>query len=204
MKIYLARHGETRLNKAHLMQGRSDEPLSETGIRQAQTMRRILLDAGEDLHFDAVYASPLQRAVTTATILADVPAEAVITDERLLEADFGKYEKCPYTQLGPWMTLYWRYPEYFPAPNTVETLDSMISRSHAFLKELEQKDYDAVLVACHGGILRPDASPTDGNSSAKRDPAGASHTGINSPAKKIMSGMTAIDSSVLCVTVLQA
>ena len=27
MKIYLARHGETRLNKAHLMQGRSDEPL---------------------------------------------------------------------------------------------------------------------------------------------------------------------------------
>ena len=49
-----------------------------------------------------------------------------------------------------------------------------------------------------------DASPTDGNSSAKRDPAGASHTGINSPAKKIMSGMTAIDSSVLCVTVLQA
>ena len=48
------------------------------------------------------------------------------------------------------------------------------------------------------------ASPTGGNSSAKRDPAGASHTGINSPAKKIMSGMTAIDSSVLCVTVLQA
>ena len=155
MKIYLARHGETRLNKAHLMQGRYDEPLNETGIRQAQTMRRILLDAGEDLHFDAVYASPLQRAVTTATILADVPAEAVITDERLLEADFGKYEKRPYTQLGPWMTLYWRYPEYFPAPKTVETLDSMISRSHAFLKELEQKDYDVVLVACHGGILRP-------------------------------------------------
>jgi alpha-ribazole phosphatase/probable phosphoglycerate mutase len=31
----------------------------------------------------------------------------------------------------------------------------MIDRTSSFLKELEQKDYENVLVACHGGIIRP-------------------------------------------------
>ena len=30
----------------------------------------------------------------------------------------------------------------------------MVERSRSFLKELEQKDYDNVLVVCHGGIIR--------------------------------------------------
>ena len=35
MKIYLTRHGQTDWNKQHLMQGRSDLPLNETGRLQA-------------------------------------------------------------------------------------------------------------------------------------------------------------------------
>ena len=154
MKIYLARHGQTRLNKSHLMQGRSDEPLNETGIAQARGMREKLLRDHPDLRFDAVYASPLQRAVKTASILSGVPEDQIIRDERIIEADFGKYELRPYTLLGPWMTLYWRYPEIFPAPPTVEKVAAMVERSHSFLRELEEKDYDTVLVTCHGGILR--------------------------------------------------
>ena len=52
------------------------------------------------------------------------------------------------------MTLYWMFPERFPAPAGVETTESMRERSASFLKELEEKDYENVLVACHGGILR--------------------------------------------------
>ena len=154
MNLWLTRHGQTNLNKAHLMQGRTDEPLNENGIAQARQMREILTSHKPGLQFDAVYASPLCRAVKTASILADVPESRIITDDRLIEADFGIYEKRRYWLVGPRMGLYWALPEIFPAPPTVESTGSMILRAHSFLRELEQKDYENVLVACHGGILR--------------------------------------------------
>ena len=154
MRIWLTRHGQTNLNKAHRMQGQVEVPLNETGIAQAKQMRAILTSRHPDLHFDAVYASPLRRAIKTASILGDVPETEIRIDERLIETDFGRYENAHYYLMGPRMTLYWALPEVFPAPPTVESTESMIRRSHAFLKELEQQPFDNVLVACHGGILR--------------------------------------------------
>lgn len=150
MNIWVTRHGQTDLNKAKLMQGRSDVPLNETGRAQARAARKRI----GNVTFDAVYASPLDRAIETGSIIGNVPRESIITDPRLIEADFGRYEKHPYYALGPKMTLYWQWPWIFPKPETVESLDSMIERSSSFLKELETKDYENVLVACHGGIMR--------------------------------------------------
>ena len=151
MKIWIARHGQTRLNKMRLMQGRTDEPLNETGIAQAKAARKKI----GDIRFDAVYASPLDRAIVTGSIIGNVSRSEIIIDDRLIEADFGKYEKRKYYLMNPAMVLYWSMPELFPAPTTVEKLSELIGRSHSFLKELEQKDYENVLVACHGGIMRP-------------------------------------------------
>lgn len=150
MKLYITRHGQTDLNKIELMQGRVDEPLNETGIAQAQEARRNL----GDVHFDAVYVSPLQRAVKTACIIGDVTEEELVKDERIIEVDFGKYERMNYYKLGPWMTIYWMLPEIIPAPPTVETIRSMTTRSKDFLDELATKDYENVLIVCHGGIIR--------------------------------------------------
>ncbi len=150
MKIWITRHGQTNLNLAHLMQGLTDEPLNETGIRQAKEARAKI---GDEV-FDAVYASPLQRAVVTGAIIGNVPVESVKTDPRIIETDFGKYEKRKYTGMGPAMSLYWTLPEIFPAPASVETIASMRARSADFLRELEQSGYENVLVACHGGIMR--------------------------------------------------
>ena len=150
MRIWLTRHGQTNLNKAKLMQGLTDEPLNETGIEQARAARERI----GDMTFDAVYASPLDRAITTASIIGGVKKEDVIIDSRIIEVNFGRYEKRKYFLLGLRMTLYWALPEVFPAPKTVETIASMVDRSSSFLKELEQKDYENVLVTCHGGIIR--------------------------------------------------
>ncbi len=158
MQIWLTRHGQTDLNKKRRMQGRSDIPLNETGLEQARQMRRLLEEAYPGLHFDAVYASPLRRAVVTASVIGGVPEEDVLTDERLLETDFGRYERRKYYLMGPAMSAYWALPERFRAPATVESVASMTERAAGFLWELEQtgfeKGYENVLVACHGGILR--------------------------------------------------
>ena len=132
------------------MQGRTDAPLNETGILQARQAREKIAD----MHFDAVYSSPLQRARKTASIIGDVPEDKILIDDRLVEVNFGKYELHRYELLGPKMTLYWLLPEYMPSPATVEPLSSMVARSTSFLQDLEKKDYDNVLVVCHGGILR--------------------------------------------------
>ncbi len=150
MKIWITRHGQTDLNKKHLMQGRIDQPLNDTGIAQAKSVREMI----GDIHFDAVYASPLDRAITTASIVGGVKKDEVIIDERIIETDFGKYDCKKYSRMGPKMTLFWALPELFPAPATVESVASMVARSHEFLKELEGKDYENVLVTCHGGIIR--------------------------------------------------
>ena len=150
MKIWLVRHGQTNLNLAKLMQGRTDEPLNETGIRQA---KEAALQA-QGVSFDAVYSSPLSRAVVTAALISGRPQDEIIRDERLIETDFGIYEKKPYLGMGLRMTLYWALPELFPAPPSVETIRSMTERSASFLKELEQQPFENVLVSCHGGIIR--------------------------------------------------
>lgn len=150
MKIYVTRHGQTNLNKQELMQGRVDEPLNETGIAQAKQAAQKVAD----VKFDAVYASPLDRAKKTAAIIGHVDEQELIIDERIIEAEFGKYDKRKYSAVGLWMSLYWGFPEIFPAPKTVEKVSEMVERSSAFMKELESKDYENVLVVCHGGIIR--------------------------------------------------
>ena len=150
MKIWVTRHGQTKYNKMKQMQGLTDEPLNETGIAQAKAARAAI----GDVVFDAVYASPLDRAIETASIIGNVPREQVQVDPRIIEVDFGKYELQKFTALGPRMWLYWGFPEVMPAPATVEPVASMVKRSREFLQEVEKQNYENVLVVCHGGIIR--------------------------------------------------
>jgi alpha-ribazole phosphatase/probable phosphoglycerate mutase len=151
MKIYVTRHGQTDYNKKRMMQGLSDIPLNDVGIAQAKARRESI----GDIEFDAVYASPLIRAVKTAEIIGNVTEDQVIKDERIIEANFGKYELMGYYSTGLKMMAYWSFPEIFPAPEGVETIRQMRDRTASFLEELKKKDYENVLVACHGGIIRP-------------------------------------------------
>lgn len=150
MQIWITRHGQTNLNKKSLMQGLTDEPLNEIGIQQAYEARNRI----GNVVFDAVFSSPLDRAVVTGSIIGNVDRQEVITDERLTEMNFGKFELYNYYRMGPAMSFYWLFPDIFRAPDTVETMKSMNERTTDFFHDLEKKEYENVLISAHGGIMR--------------------------------------------------
>lgn len=150
MKVYVTRHGQTKYNKDKLLQGLTDEPLNEIGINQAKEARKEL----SNVKFDACFASPLCRAIKTASIMGGIDEKDVIVDPRIIEIDFGPFELRSYFRMGFKLTLFWILPEVFKAPKEVESIDAMAERVNSFFEELEKKDYENVLIACHGGIIR--------------------------------------------------
>ena len=150
MKILLVRHGETDFNKNKLIQGHSDIVLNETGKEQA-------INAGQKItnfDIDAVFSSPLKRALETARLMLDNSNNSqnerldLVTDSRLIEKYFGDFEGLT-------------FDEYFKALDTgsnletIEQEENVYKRAHSFFLD-KYKDYNnkTILVVCHGALIR--------------------------------------------------
>lgn len=83
--FYLVRHGETEANKAGILQGQMDVPLSEKGRRQA----RLVAEALSGVQLDAVYSSDLSRARETAEAIMQGRTCPLVLDKRLRELHMG-------------------------------------------------------------------------------------------------------------------
>ena len=83
MELVLLRHGSTSGNAEHRYVGRTDEPLSQAGAREAR-------ESGVREDVGCVYVSPLQRARQTAAICFPRARQVVV--DGLREMDFGDFE----------------------------------------------------------------------------------------------------------------
>ena len=87
-QLLLVRHGETEYNVAGLAQGWSDSPLSPRGREQVQR----LAERVRRFHPDALFCSPLGRAVSTAEAIADVTGLEIRIVDGLREMSYGSWE----------------------------------------------------------------------------------------------------------------
>ena len=146
--IYIIRHGQTEKNKAMVLQGRSDQPLNEAGVRQAEQAGAYFREKG--IRFDRVWSSPLIRAVQTAKLVA--PEAEVLTDERLLEMDYGPYEGASLEDPAPELLHFFMDFVHNPAPKGMESLDSVVRRLGAFLEEIHETGN--ILISTHAIAMK--------------------------------------------------
>jgi broad specificity phosphatase PhoE len=86
--IILARHGQTAWNAAEVFRGQIDIKLDETGLKQAELLAGYL----SHRKFEAIYSSPLRRAVQTAEAIARYHGLAVEIDPGLNDMNFGEWQ----------------------------------------------------------------------------------------------------------------
>ncbi|HWB92921.1 MAG TPA: histidine phosphatase family protein [Puia sp.] len=154
LNVYLLRHGETPYNAdGNRYCGRTDIELTAKGLKQAESVYQRL----KTVHLDAVYSSPLVRAAKTAALASGW--EKVQTDQRLIEVDFGSWEKKTREEFvaeDPQSWAAWdRDPEHARAGNTGETAGEVVKRLDAFFAEMLTKHAaQTILVAGHNGTNR--------------------------------------------------
>ena len=141
----LLRHGQTDWNVEGRLQGTSDIPLNETGLRQAHAAASAIVAA----EWDLVLTSPLQRARQTAQQIVDTHALGELTvDNRLLERAFGEAEGLSYLE---WKTV---YDPAIGVPGG-ENLEQLEVRARAMLSEFaEEFAGKRVLAVSHGAYIR--------------------------------------------------
>ena len=109
--VILIRHGETEWNVRHRFQGLSDIPLNETGKQQAGFARNGLLD----FKLDAIYTSPLRRAVETAEIIRGEREIPVYPEDGLKEMGVGEWEGLLVSEIDE------KYPGWYDIWRTAPT-----------------------------------------------------------------------------------
>ena len=147
-EIILVRHGETEWNVVEIFRGRIDIELNETGLRQTELLAEYL----RHLKIEAIYSSPLKRALVTAQTIANYHQISVDIASGLIDLDFGKWQGLPHQEVKD------RYKELYTGwgshPDRVimpggESLDDVRNRSVHVVDEVIARYEGTVILVSH-------------------------------------------------------
>jgi probable phosphoglycerate mutase len=154
-RILAIRHGETAWNVDTRLQGHLDIPLNDVGLRQAQHLAQALVQRDA---IDAIYASDLSRAHSTAQAIAQRVGQSVTTHAGLRERHFGAFQGRTFAEIEvelPEHAWHWRKrtPEWTP-PEGGESLIDLRKRIMTTVNELAARHPgQQVVIVAHGGVL---------------------------------------------------
>ena len=94
-EIILVRHGETEWNVKEVFRGRIDIELNETGVKQAELLAEYL----SEVEIDAIYSSPLKRALKTAEMMASHHNLDVEIAPGLIDFNYGEWQGLPHQEV---------------------------------------------------------------------------------------------------------
>ena len=142
--LFLVRHGQTALNAEGRLRGLANPPLDEIGIAEAHAVGEALASRG----IVEVLCSPLDRAVTTARIIAERCGCEVEADPAFNDRDYG-----------PWTghvrdDVIAQFGSVDAAPG-VEPALRVLERAMPALDRLAQAMDGARCVVTHDAVIRP-------------------------------------------------
>ena len=151
MQIILVRHGETIANKAQLVLGTSDVPLTEVGRNQAKAAAQKISLMEPSPTF--LFSSPYQRAKETAGYISTVIGLNPIFIDGLKEMNSGEMEGIKASEMDDKYPEYmknWRRDHSTARPPGGETLEEVHSRAwKSILDIFNEYDESLVVVVAH-------------------------------------------------------
>lgn len=140
VKITYFVHGTTTDNENGFATGWLPGELSQIGIQQTHTLKERI----NDIVFDAVFTSDLQRAIDSATICFGDRLE-IAQDARLRECNYGDWNGQPAIRFKDVMEQYVDTP--FPHGESYKDVERRIA---LFLKDLRQEcDGKHIAIVAH-------------------------------------------------------
>lgn len=141
--VYLCRHGRTPLNVAGRLRGRLNPDLDLIGRSEARDLAKLLGEVG----LTRVIASPLARAVQTATPIAELSQVELEIDERLVDRDYGAFDGQPAADVIA------EYGSLDDAPG-VEDAQSVFDRAFEALQAAADSTSDPIAMVSHDAVIR--------------------------------------------------
>jgi broad specificity phosphatase PhoE len=157
--LHIVRHGETDWNTLNKIQGHTDIPLNEQGIKQALTIKQHF----SQTPFNVVYSSDLKRAHQTAELIIQDRNLSIKLSENLRERCFGILEGMIREELPPEIeqkvktmkSLSRHEYVYFKLTECHESFGELYSRVFPFLLTIHQNHPgENILIVTHAGVIR--------------------------------------------------
>jgi broad specificity phosphatase PhoE len=150
-QITLLRHGESVGNAESRWQGQAEYPLTELGREQARALAKRW--KSENMKFDFVIASPLERAKETAGIIASELNLKVEFEPLWMERDNGEFSGLTAHEVRH----NFQHPS-FTTPYDPVGVDGegdweLFLRAGQALHNLLKRDAGKYLIVSHGGLL---------------------------------------------------
>ncbi len=153
-RVFLVRHGATVLSAEDRFAGATDVELSKTGREQARALSCRLARVS----VCAFYASPLDRTMETARILAAPHGRQVAPDSGLLEINHGVWEGLTRVEAEtefPRAYARWEADPYNFAPEGGETGLAVTARAMpALLRIVAENPGRIVCIVSHKATIR--------------------------------------------------